>query len=139
MYQSITFMLELFLSHYCPSSFSSLLSPIVFLTRCSHSFPFLLQFLLTLVSPFSLFFSFLLPSSHYFSASEQADTAYGTFCLFNMIIYFVYAIILTVHRRSVIAQVINPNIEMYNSNSAEIVNPDMGHRGGDYGGDDVEL
>ena len=56
-----------------------------------------------------------------------------------MIIYFVYFIILTVHRRSVIAQVINPNIEMYNSNSAEIVNPDMGHRGGDYGGDDVEL
>ena len=35
--------------------------------------------------------------------SQQADTAYGVFCLFNMIIYMVYAIILSVHRRSVIS------------------------------------
>jgi hypothetical protein len=71
--------------------------------------------------------------------SEQADAAYGTFCLFNMIIYFVYAIILTVHRRSVIAPVANNSSDGYKNDNAEIVNPSMGNGGGDYGGDDAEL
>jgi hypothetical protein len=57
--------------------------------------------------------------------SEQADTAYGVFCLFNMIIYFVYAIILTVHRRSVIAPVVPQSSSNYKVDNAHIVNPDM--------------
>lgn len=135
-------------SHSChPHTLTPPLTPLflsLFISRCNAR---------TLLFSYSLTLTFL-SLTHYLThllslllalfifltvASEQADTAYGVFCLFNMIIYFVYAIILTVHRRSVIAQVINPNIEMYNSNSAEIVNPEMGHRGGDYGGDDVEL
>ena len=57
-----------------------------------------------------------------------------------MIIYFVYAIILSVHRRSVIAPV--PNVDssgvykMDNNNNNEVVNPDNGN---DYGNDEAEL
>ena len=71
--------------------------------------------------------------------SAQADTAYGVFCLFNMIIYFVYAIILTVHRRSVIAPVAAPSSSNYKADNAQIVNPDMDRGGDQYGGDDAEL
>ena len=67
----------------------------------------------------------------------QGDTAYGVFCLFNMIIYLVYAIILSVHRRSVIS---SPK-EMSNTykgdeNNEGVVNPDMDQG---YGGEDAEL
>ena len=75
-----------------------------------------------------------------FAATEQADTAYGVFCLFNMIIYLVYAIILSVHRRSVVAPVQNLNSSTYKGdNNGEVVNPNMGNDNGDYGGDEVEL
>ena len=74
------------------------------------------------------------------AATEQADTAYGVFCLFNMIIYLVYAIILSVHRRSVVAPVQNLNSSTYKGdNNGEVVNPNMGNDNGDYGGDEVEL
>lgn len=49
-----------------------------------------------------------------------------------MIIYMVYAIILSVHRRSVTATAMEPN---YNE-SNEVVNPDMD---GGYKGDEAEL
>ena len=79
-------------------------------------------------------------SSDIFTATEQADTAYGVFCLFNMIIYLVYAIILSVHRRSVVAPVQNLNSSTYKGdNNGEVVNPNMGNDNGDYGGDEVEL
>ena len=78
--------------------------------------------------------------SDIFTATEQADTAYGVFCLFNMIIYLVYAIILSVHRRSVVAPVQNLNSSTYKGdNNGEVVNPNMGNDNGDYGGDEVEL
>ena len=73
------------------------------------------------------------------TVSAEADTAYGVFCLFNMIIYFVYAIILTVHRRSVIAPVVAPSSSNYKADNAHIVNPDMERGDGHYGGEDTEL
>mmetsp|Transcript_35537 Transcript_35537/g.33708 ORF Transcript_35537/g.33708 Transcript_35537/m.33708 type:complete len:183 (+) Transcript_35537:100-648(+) len=67
-------------------------------------------------------------------ASAPADIAYGVFCLFNMIIYFVYAIILSMHRRSVIASPQEVNYQK------EVVTPDQdGGVDGDYQGDEVEL
>ena len=69
--------------------------------------------------------------------SAQADTAYGVFCLFNMIIYLVYAIILSVHRRSVTINMSEANV--YKTDNTQVVNPHMGDGGGDYGNDDVEL
>lgn len=71
------------------------------------------------------------------SGSEQADTAYGVFCLFNMIIYLVYAIILSVHRRSVTISSVETNV--YKTDNTQVVNPHMGDGGGDYGNDEVEL
>ena len=38
-----------------------------------------------------------------FTATDKSDKAYGAFAFFNMIIYFVWAIILHVHRESVIS------------------------------------
>lgn len=57
-----------------------------------------------------------------------------------MIIYLVYAIILSVHRRSVIAPVQNIDNNAYKmDNNGEVVNPNMGNDNGDYGGDEAEL
>ncbi len=38
--------------------------------------------------------------SFHFTASNQVDEAFASFSLFNMIIYFVWGIILLVHRRA---------------------------------------
>ena len=53
-----------------------------------------------------------------------------------MIIYLVYAIILSVHKRSVIVSA--SDVTAYKSDNNEIVNPNMGDDGGEYG-DEQEL
>ena len=64
----------------------------------------------------------------------QSDAAFGSFCLLNMIIYLIWAIILSVHRRAVItapAAGMEPQ-PAYEQND-DVVNPDG------YGGDEAEL
>ena len=65
------------------------------------------------------------------AASEKADTAYGVFCLFNMIIYMVYAIILSVHKRSVMAS--TSDALAHKGDDNEIVHSKTGYDGGEYG------
>ena len=70
----------------------------------------------------------------WYQVSQQADTAYGVFCLFNMIIYMVYAIILSVHRRSVISSDLESSTAgAYKGEDQDngVVNPDMDRAYGD--------
>ncbi len=69
--------------------------------------------------------------------SYQSDAAFGSFCLLNMIIYLIWAIILSVHRRAVIAppaageEAKQTSYEQYED---EGVNPEYRHEG-----DEAEL
>jgi len=78
-------------------------------------------------------------------ATAPADTAYGVFCLFNMIIYFVWTIILTVHRRTVMIsqKEVDANAQKEFSSydgtgGGEIYNPTIGS-GEEFQGDQEEL
>jgi len=59
----------------------------------------------------------------------QSDAAFGTFCLLNMIIYLIWAIILSVHRRAVItAPAAGMEPEPYaHDNQDQVVNPGDGY------------
>ena len=69
--------------------------------------------------------------------SYQSDAAFGSFCLLNMIIYLIWAIILSVHRRAVISPststVSEPQPYEQDPNDGNVVNPDG------YGEDEAEL
>jgi hypothetical protein len=77
--------------------------------------------------------------------SGPADKAYAAFSLINMIIYFVWAIILVVHRRTVMIS--RQELEASTAKefsaydgSGEIYNPTVGAaHGEDFGGDQEQL
>lgn len=77
--------------------------------------------------------------------TAPSDQAYAAFSLFNMIIYFVWAIILTVHRRTVMIskQELEASAAKEFANydgSNEIYNPTIGAgQGEEFGGDQEQL
>jgi len=79
--------------------------------------------------------------------TAPADKAYGAFCLFNMIIYFVWTIILAVHRQTVMVSQkeleagAQKEFSAYDgSGSGEIYNPTIGAGGNEeFHGDQEEL
>ena len=64
-------------------------------------------------------------------ATSSTDVAYGVFALFNTIIYFVWAIILFVHRATVILDESAPSDAHSQDDSS--VNPTFMNRGYDEG------
>lgn len=71
-------------------------------------------------------------------ATAGADKAYATFSLFNMIIYFVWAIILTVHRKTVMVSQSESQAKefaAYDGTQEEVYNP----AGPAYHGEQEEL
>jgi uncharacterized membrane protein len=75
-----------------------------------------------------------------------SDQAYAAFSLINMIIYFVWTIILIVHRRTVtisrdeLEANKSKEFSAYDGSSGEIYNPTIGAGGGeDFGGDQEQL
>ena len=82
------------------------------------------------------------------SDSAPADNAYGAFSLFNLIIYFVWAIILTVHRKTVMItqKEVDANnskeFAAYDGSQGETYNPTIGANGAageEFSGDQEEL
>ncbi len=78
--------------------------------------------------------------------SADSDKAYAAFSLLNMIIYFVWAIILTVHRRTVMItqKEVDANnskeFSAYDGTQGETYNPTIGAAGGEeFNGDQEEL
>lgn len=83
---------------------------------------------------FSYFFCALI--NCLLSASANSDKAYGAFALLNMIIYFVWAIILTVHRKTVMVSqkevdaANSKEFAAYDGSGGETYNPAIGAAGG---------
>jgi len=76
----------------------------------------------------------------------QADVSYGVFSLINMIIYFVWTIILVVHRKTVMIsrQELEANqakeFSAYDGSGGEVYNPTIGAAGGEeFGGEQEQL
>lgn len=84
-------------------------------------------------------------SLYYITEAGPADKAFAAFSLLNMIIYFVWAIILVVHRRTVMIS--RQELEASTAKefsaydgSGEIYNPTIGAaQGEDFGGDQEQL
>lgn len=99
--------------------------------------------LIALLTITSGFYYHLLPPS----GSDDADKAYAAFSMFNMIIYLVWGIILTVHRRTVMVTQQEADASKAKEFSAydgtegnETYNPTIGAAGGeDFSGDQEEL
>eukprot|EP01038_Epipyxis_sp_PR26KG_P009489 gene9489-12783_t len=78
--------------------------------------------------------------------TAPSDKAYAAFCLINMIIYFVWTIILTVHRRTVMISKQDldasqaKEFSQYDGSGGETFNPTIGGGGGDeFNGDEEVL
>jgi len=84
-------------------------------------------------------------AAHNQYVSANSDKAYGAFSLLNMIIYFVWAIILTVHRKTVMVsqkEVEAANAKefsAYDGTGGETFNPTIGAAGGEEYHDQEEL